>query len=122
MTAPFYARFWARHFAGWATTQLAVLTHEARRVRFDPGRWDLAPIVAAVDDESAPDPLTQPLPVAAPGSWRAREDRVRWVLAHFTEGEKAKLYLLLYQDGLRLDSATHRWKAERAQTDRHEVR
>jgi len=44
--------------------------------------------------DAAPGP--QPLPAAAPATWKEREDRVSWCLAHLTLGEKALLYRLLH--------------------------
>ena len=40
------------------------------------------------------DHLTAPLPVAAPATWKEREDRVAWVRHNLTMGERAKLYRL----------------------------
>lgn len=42
-----------------------------------------------------PDPMTQPLPKAAPATWPEREERVRWCYMNLTDGEAAKLYRLL---------------------------
>lgn len=49
-----------------------------------------------VPPETPPaDPMTVPLPTEQPATWIGREDRVRWVLHHFTRGEKSKLKRML---------------------------
>jgi len=42
------------------------------------------------------DPLTQPLPIAAPPTWVGREDRVRWCRENLTPGEQALIVKLSY--------------------------
>jgi hypothetical protein len=47
-------------------------------------------------DAIAADPLTQPLPPAAPRTWAERERRVEWVVRNLTRGEHAMLYRILH--------------------------
>jgi len=58
---------------------------------------------SGLPDPPAPaDPMTQPLPVAAPDTWRGREDRVRWCRENLTKGERALLVKLSYDvDGVK---------------------
>lgn len=67
------------------------------------------------DQGSLPlDPLTQPLPVAAPAKWTERERRVEWCMRNLTRGEKALLYRMLHDtERLRLDQCAALERAER---------
>lgn len=47
--------------------------------------------------DAPPDPMTQPLPVAPPPTWKGREDRVRWCNDNLTPGELALLIKLRYE-------------------------
>ena len=47
-----------------------------------------------IDLPASVDPMTQPLPKAAPATWPEREERVRWCYMNLTDGEAAKLYRL----------------------------
>ncbi len=42
------------------------------------------------------DPMTQPLPVAPPPTWRGREDRCAWVDHNLTPGEKSLLFRIWF--------------------------
>lgn len=71
-----------------------------------------ASLMAACQAGDATPP--QALPPEPPATWAEREDRVAWVLAHFTDGERARLYELLHNAGYRLDGIRARWTTERA--------
>jgi hypothetical protein len=63
-----------------------------------------------------PDPPTfveQPLAVKPGPAWQDREQRVEWCIANLTAGEKAYLYRLLHNDGLRLDNCKDRERREK---------
>ena len=50
-------------------------------------------------------PFDKPLPPIPPATWTGRLDRVAWVNANLTRGEKAELYPILKRDGITLDTA-----------------
>lgn len=76
-----------------------------------PGAWN--PIWPTAVPPSPPDPMAQPLPVAAPPTWKEREDRVRWCFENLTNGEHALLYKVLYDYGFRRDQCVALIEKER---------
>ena len=50
-------------------------------------------------------PLHGPLPAIPPATWTGRLDRVAWVNANLTRGEKAELYPILNRDGITMATA-----------------
>lgn len=68
------------------------------------------PWVAMADPAQAPSPL----PPDPPPRWAQREDRVAWVLEHFTAGELARLYELQHNAGQRMERVRAVWHAEKA--------
>jgi hypothetical protein len=72
--------------------------------------------VAALDVPPTPDPMTQPLPVAAPRTWKAREDRVRWCNENLTSGEIA-LLIRLRADARPTDGQIRRSDCDRVIAD-----
>jgi hypothetical protein len=68
------------------------------------------------DIQPPPDPMTEPLPVAAPDTWAGRENRVRWLIVNLTNGEKALLYRLLHDsEEVRLDKCKQTERKERGE-------
>jgi hypothetical protein len=57
--------------------------------------------------------VEQPLAVRPGAAWTDREQRVEWCVTNLTPGEKAFLYRLLYNDGLRIDNCKDRERREK---------